>query len=174
MLNPMQFLKTRDAVTIMFVALFLPYIFVHIWWLRLACIAVLSLALVYEIIRQVIHADLMFRDDRLWNPFAKKIFIWFARVLFIVLLPMLIYFGIIIPSKDAISGIMNSGPIVKTIEVLHDDDETGFTQFVIQNLIIDGENKRLPLYFPLLRNGDKYQITYFPNSYLIYDAISVE
>lgn len=116
----------------------------------------------------------MFRDDSLWNPKAKRVFIWFGRLLGIVLLPFFIYFGVIIPSKDAISAVTDNGPVVNTVYILHDDNETGLTRLVVQDLEILEDTKRLPLYRPLLRNGDEYEITYFPDSYFIYDAVLVK
>lgn len=168
----MKFLKTRDAITIMTIAFLLPNIFVHVWWLRLLCISVISLAAIYEIVRQLIYSNLVFRDASLWNPKAKKVVIWFARILGVAMLPFFIYFGIFTPAKDGIVMFVNGGPITSNVTIKNND--TGFTWLGLRKLEISGESKGLPMYLLSLRSGGEYVITNVPGSYLIYDAVPAE
>jgi hypothetical protein len=172
MLNQMQFLKNKSAVTIMTVAFIIPNVFVHIWWVRLLCIFIISLAAIYEIVRQLIHSDLIFRDASLWNPKAKKMFILFARTLGIAMLPLFIYFGIFTPIKDGITMLVNGEPITSIVKITNND--TGLTWLGLRKLEISGEHKGLPMYLLPLRTGEEYVITHVAGSYLIYDAIPVE
>lgn len=159
-----KFLST--FIPIVFVA---PYVFEHIWWIRLFCILLLASILVYEIIRQIVNPELMFKDDSLLGPKTKKISIWFFRVSFTVIaLPLFISWGVYTPSKDLINALRGAGPVRELVTI--DDARAGRYGLFIQSFSISGNDVAIVLSRTPLTNHQEYYVTYFPGSFLVYDV----